>query len=108
MRKSLGRNVRIWVLPADDRFSQRAIEVAEDLLATLDEELRREGIPFLPIVFRLDGSSVLLDRSGAELWIKESVDDGHPNVGYHIEERSGTRVLVNLAAFEDPDSQFHP
>jgi hypothetical protein len=62
----------------------------------------------LPIVFRLDGSSHLLDRSGAELWVKESVDEGHPNVRYYIEERAGTRVLVNLAAFEDPDSQYHP
>jgi hypothetical protein len=100
--------VRILDLPADDRFSQRAREVAEDLFAALDEELRREGITFLPIAFRLDGSSVVLDRSGAELWVKESVDEGHPNVGYHIEERVGKRILVNLAAFEDPDSQFYP
>jgi len=91
-------------LPADDLFSQRALEVAEDLFAALDDELRREGITFLPLVFHLDGSSELLDRSGAELWVKESVDEGHPNVRYHIEEQGGTQVLVNLAAFEDPDN----
>jgi hypothetical protein len=98
--------LRILYLSADDRFSQRAHEVAEDLFAALDEELRKEGCSGFAIEFHLDNSSVLLDRAGAEIWIKESVDAGYPNIGFHIEEQSPGRVLINLAAYEDPDSQF--
>ena len=36
------------------------------------------------------------------------MDGGHPSVRYYVEERGPGRALVNLAAFEDPDSQFHP
>jgi hypothetical protein len=99
--------MRISYLLADDRFSQRAREVAEDLFAALDEELRNEGVAAFPLKFRLEGSSELLNRSAAQVWVKESVDEGHPAVRYYIEERSPGGVLVNLAAFEDPDSQFH-
>ena len=95
-------------MPAHDRFSQRAREVAEDLLAALDKELLNEGATSVLVQFRLDGSSELLNRSGAEQWIKESVDEGHPAVRYYIEEQGPGRVVVNLAAFEDPDSQFSP
>ena len=55
----------------------------------------------------MDASPVLLDRLAAEAWIKESVDQGYPNVRFYIEERGPERIVVNLAAFEDPDSQFY-
>jgi len=82
--------------------------VAEDLFAALLNELRTEGLPDAALQFRLDGSATLLEREAAETWIKESVDEGHPAVRYYIEQRGPGRVLVNLAAFEDPDSQFFP
>jgi hypothetical protein len=95
-------------LRGDGPFSQRAEEVAEDLFAALLNELRIEGLPDAALRFRLDGSATLLEREAAARWIKESVDEGHPAIRYHIEERGQGRVLVNLAAFEDPDSQFYP
>jgi len=88
-------------------FSQRADEVPEDLLAALEAELRASGLANRPITFRLDGSEVLLDRTAARKWIKESVDSGFPEVRYHVEAVQADVVNVNLAAFEDPDSQFY-
>ena len=93
---------------AEPAFSRRALEVAEDLLAELDRQLGADGLAALPVSFRLDGTAIVLDRSGAETWIKESVDAGHPDVRHYIEEAGPGRVMVNLAAFEDPDSQYHP
>jgi len=95
-------------MPVGDRFSRRAHEVAENLFEELDQELRNEALGVLPVEFRRDGSQEHLDRSAAEMWIKESVDEGHPTVRYYIERRGPGHILVNLAAFEDPDSQFHP
>ena len=93
---------------ADDRWSQRAREVADDLLGLLDEDLRGEGAGWKTVVFHLDGSSVFLDSAKAVAWIKDSVDEGFPAVAYYIEERGPDLVVVNLAAAEDPDSQYHP
>jgi hypothetical protein len=87
-------------------FSQRAREVAEDLFEELDIDLMSAGLAGAQVQFHLDGTSQLLDRARAELWIKESVDSGHPDVRYHIESDGPSIVVVNLAAFEDPDSQF--
>jgi hypothetical protein len=95
-------------MPVGDRFTRRAHEVAEDLLEELDKELRNEALAGLPVEFRLEGSQERLNRPAAEMWIKESVDEGHPAVRYHIERRGPEVIVVNLAAFEDPDSQFHP
>ena len=40
-------------LPADDRFSQRAHEVAEDLLSALDQESQDDGSAGLAVQFHL-------------------------------------------------------
>ncbi len=92
----------------EDLFSSRAGEVADDLLAALDVQLRSEGLSAVPLRFRLDGSSQFLDRARAEHWIRESVDAGLPHVRFYIEDRGQGGVVVNLAAFEDPDSQYYP
>ena len=88
-----------------DDFSQRAREVAEDLFEHIAEDLR----PFSPqqARYHLEGSDVTLTHEEAVRWVKESVDAGHPRVGHFI-ERLMPNVIVNLAAFQDPDSQFHP
>jgi hypothetical protein len=51
---------------------------------------------------------VILDPEAAVEWIMESVDAGHPEVRYYVESGEPALIRVNLAAFEDPDSQFHP
>jgi hypothetical protein len=90
------------------QYSARAEEVARDLFAELDSELRSMR-PTPPAVrFHLDSSEVMLSRSEAVEWVKQSVDDGFPQVRYYLERRDPSEVTVNLAAFEDPDFQYHP
>jgi hypothetical protein len=91
-----------------DRHSVRAQEVARDLFAGVDAKLKEVLVPSATVSFHLDASDVLLSRAEAERWVKESVDGGFPNVQYYIEHNDTDRVVVNLAAFEDPDSQYHP
>lgn len=87
--------------------SQRAIEVARDLLQLVADELRAKGAEHLPVIFHLDSTERLLSRAEAERWIKESVDAGYPDVRHYVEQVDGARVVVNLAAFEDPDYQYY-
>lgn len=54
----------------------------------------------------MDGSDVLLSRRDAEEWVKQSVDEGFPEVRY-VERTDGEVAVVNLAAFQDPDSQYY-
>ena len=90
------------------QYSQRAYEVARDLLAQIDAELQRVNKPWAQIRFHLDASDVVLSRAEAEEWIQQSVDEGFPNVGYYIEQDTGSELVINLAALEDPDSQYYP
>jgi len=92
-------------MPAPQDFSQRAREVAEDLFEDIADDLT----PLAPAQARyhLDGSDVTLTYEDAVRWVKESVDAGHPQVRHYIEQVAPA-VIVNLAAFEDPDSQAHP
>lgn len=89
-------------------YSQRALEETEDLLAEIEQDLVREGLAGRPLRFQLEGASTLLSREQAAEWMRESVDSGFPRVGYRLAERSTNQVIVNLAAYEDPDSQYHP
>lgn len=86
--------------------SQRAKEVARDLFDNLEQLLNERGLQDAVLRFHLDGSDVILNREDAERWVLDSVDAGFPRVGFHIEQRTRDSVLVNLAAFEDPDSQY--
>jgi len=88
-----------------NQFSQRALEVADDLFELIAEDL--EPLRLDQARYHLEGSDVTLTYEEAVRWVKESVDAGHPRVGHFI-ERLAPDVMVNLAAFEDPDSQFHP
>lgn len=89
-------------------YSQRALEETEDLLAEIEQTLVQEGLAGRMLRFQLEGVSTLLSREQAAEWMRESVDSGFPRVGYHIAERNASQVIVNLAAYEDPDSQYHP
>ena len=90
--------------PSDATFSQRANEVAEDLFVEI--AATSGAVPLEGIKYHLDGSDTMLDYQEAVRWVKESVDAGYPGVR-HYYERKAPHVVVNLAAFEDPDSQFH-
>lgn len=89
-------------------FSRRAMEEAEDLLHRLEAELDASGQSGATMAFRLEGESRLLTRLEAERWLMESVDAGFPRVGYTIERTRESQVIVCLAAFEDPDTQYYP
>lgn len=86
-------------------FSQRAIEVAADLIAEIEAD---HEIAERMLVFHLDGSDLRISRTEAETWVMDSVDDGFPQVRWYVEEDKGDCLVVNLAAFEDPDSQYWP
>lgn len=88
--------------------SQRAKEVARDLLEHLDAHLEKAGLRNAVLRFHLDGSDVILNQDEAMQWVMESVDAGFPRIGFHIEEKTRDSVLVNLAASDDPDSQYWP
>jgi hypothetical protein len=88
-----------------DAFSRRALEVAEDLFEDIAEDL--SPLKLSQASYHLDGSEVMLTYEDAVRWVKESVDSGHPNVRHYIEHVRPVAV-VNLAAFQDPDSQLHP
>lgn len=92
----------------ESRYSQRAIEEAEDILDAVERSLAKEGVSTSGIMFRLDGTEGLLNRAEAEVWIKQSVDLGYARVGYVLEHTDALGAVVNLAAYEDPDSQYHP
>jgi hypothetical protein len=94
-------------VPPDQGFSQRAVELAEDLLAELDSELHARNRDTLTVHFRLDGTHDELTRESAREWIMASADSGFPDVRYYIESLDDSAIRVNLAAFEDPDRQFH-
>ena len=89
-------------------YSLRAEEVARDLFSEVDAELTRVRSASATVRFHLDSSEVLLSRAEAEGWVKQSVDNGFPQVRYYIERVDPAAVVVNLGAFEDPDFQFHP
>jgi hypothetical protein len=89
------------------RPSQRALEVARDLFDQLTGLLRGEGREGTELIFHLDSTDRLLSRTEAEQWILESVDSGYPDVRYYLEKFGQDRVVVNLAAFQDPDYQHH-
>jgi hypothetical protein len=88
-------------------YSRRALEVARDLLDRLESEIQARRLKGARVSFRLDESDVLLSGRDAERWIKESVDQGFPEVRYLFERITDDEVVINLAAFEDPDSQYH-
>jgi hypothetical protein len=73
----------------------------------LFEEIDRTVEPWRSVTFHLDGSDAFLDRADAELWVRESVDAGYPNVRFVIESSEAANTVVNLAAFEAPDSAYH-
>lgn len=89
-------------------FSQRATEVAEDLFERFDQEVAQRGLGWLPVAFSLSDGERMLTREEAHEWIRESVDGGFPFVRYVILEPDKGCLVADLAAFEDPDSQFHP
>lgn len=88
--------------------SQRAIEESEDLIAQIERRLAEIGLHNSDACFRLEGDHRLLSRDDAIQWMRDSVDEGYANLGFHIESSPPARLIVNLAAYEDPDSQFHP
>jgi hypothetical protein len=90
------------------QFSDRADEVARDLFDSIDEELAALGVQRVPVSFHLDASDIMLSRADAVTWAKESVDEGFPSVRFYLENTKGHLVVINLAAFEDPDYQFFP
>ncbi len=92
-------------IPPPDEFSQRAREVADDLFEEIADDIGPVAADHAQ--YHLDGSNLTLSYEEALRWVKESVDAGHPQVRHFI-ERLAPGVIVNLAAFEDPDSQFHP
>lgn len=92
----------------ESRNSQRAIEEAEDTLEAVERSLATEGVSASGIMFRLDGTEGLLNWAEAEVWIKQSVDLGYARIGYVLEHTDALGTVVNLAAYEDPDSQFRP
>ena len=89
-------------------YSHRAQEVARDLFSSLDAELGDRQHVRCNLKFHLDASEVVLSRAQAEEWVQQSVDDGFPEVRYYIERSEVSETVVNLAAFEDRDSQFPP
>jgi hypothetical protein len=89
-------------------YSDRAVEVARDLFDRLDQELRDRRADRMPRQFQLANTDVVLSQHAALVWVRESVDKGFPEVRYVIKRVSDDGVLVDLAAFEDPDSQYHP
>ena len=89
-----------------DEYSDRAIEVARDLFLALDTEVGALGDRRLS--FHLDASDVVLSRLDAEQWVKRSVEEGFPEVRDYVERQDDECVIINLAAFEDPDSQYFP
>jgi ferredoxin-fold anticodon binding domain-containing protein len=91
-----------------EHHSQRAQEVGRDLFAAIDSEVEPTQLPSPTVKFHLEASDVILSREEAEKWVRESVDDGFPNVQYYIERKAPDEVIVNLAAFEDSDSQYYP
>jgi hypothetical protein len=90
-----------------NQYSSRADEVARDLLSSLDAELQASGPASPSLRFHLEGSGKTLSRAEAEEWIKQSVDEGFPEVRYYIERSDSSETVINLAAFEDPDSQYY-
>ena len=88
--------------------SQRAIEVARDLFDRLESELGERGAERLARRFQLADTDVMLSQDEAMGWVRESVDGGFPEGRYIIKRVSDEGVVVDLAAFEDPDSQYHP
>jgi hypothetical protein len=90
-----------------ENHSQRAIEVARDLFDRLESELAERRAERLARWFQLADTDVTLSQEEAMGWVRESVDGGFPEVRYIIKRVSDTEVVVDLAAFEDPDSQYH-
>jgi dTDP-4-dehydrorhamnose reductase len=92
------------VTPSNADFSQRAVEVSRDLFdglrATYDMGVLTRA------TYHLDGSAIMLSYEEARRWIQESVDAGFPEVRQYV-EREPPDLVINLAAFEDPDSQYH-
>ena len=88
--------------------SVRAQEVARDLFAAIDAELGDRHFSSTALKFHLAASDVTLSREAAENWVRESVDEGFPNVQYYIEREAPDEVVINLAAYEDSDSQYYP
>lgn len=86
--------------------SQRALEVERDLFVAIDFALDRVQ-PRPRVRFRLDASEAILSRTDAQKWVRECVDEGFPHVVFEITTLSNDEALVTLAAYEDPDSQFH-
>jgi hypothetical protein len=88
--------------------SQRAVEVARDLLDRLEAELGDRKAERIQRRFQLADTDVILSQSEAMDWVRDSVDSGFPEVRYVIKEINDDGILIDLAAFEDPDSQFYP
>ena len=86
--------------------SQRAKEVARDLFERLQAYLEEKGLQAANLRFHIDSTDISLRRDEAERWILDVVDTGFPRVGFYVEARVGDTVVVNLAAFDDPDSQY--
>lgn len=89
-------------------FSRRALEEAEDALAGIDRDLTNRGLEGTEALYQLDGSGTYLNRQDIQQWMRESVDEGFPRLVWHVVGRRGDAAVVNIAAYEDPDSQYHP
>lgn len=89
--------------PQEREPSQRAMEEVADLLEQVRHAmgLRDRG----EIRFRIDGSGPLLDEDAARLWLLASVDSGYARIGFAIADTPEGQV-VDLAAYEDPPSQY--
>lgn len=91
---------------AEHPASQRAIEVARDLWEEIRAALHAAGLDDKNVRYHLDGSGVILALPAADAWVRDSVDAGFPEIRYYVEKAGTEDVVVNLAAFEDPDSQY--
>ena len=91
---------------AETPGSQRAKEVARDLWDEIRAALLERGLLGRREQYHLDGSAVFLAQADAEAWVRESVDAGFPEVRFFVETAESDAVVINLAAFEDPDSQY--
>lgn len=90
----------------ENSASQRAHEVARDLWDRIRTSLVEQELVGRAVRYHLDGSGVFLAQLEAEAWVRDSVDSGFPDVRHYVEAATADAVVINLAAYEDPDSQY--
>ena len=88
--------------------SRRAVEEVEDFFDDVTRALDDLGSQASGSLFHLDGTDRYLGFAEARQWALDSVDDGFPRLRFFLEQNVDGQATVNLAAFQDPDSQYFP